>query len=84
MIETIGSLLQGSFKAVSAPGKVVKNVLGGGKAGSAAQAALNVTAPTIAFGAYQKGKEKQQYQDIAQAIQTSDVKPDYESDNIEW
>jgi hypothetical protein len=82
MIETLAAILKGTFKAVSAPGKVAKNVLGGQKLGSAAQATINVGAPTVAFGAYQQGKEREQYQQLAQAIQSSDVKPNY--DNIEW
>lgn len=82
MIEILASVLKGTFKAVSAPGKVVKNALGGQKLGNAAQAAINVGAPTLAFGAYQQGKEREQYQQLAQAIQSSDVKPNY--DNIEW
>jgi hypothetical protein len=82
MIETLAAILKGTFKAVSAPGKVAKNVLGGQKLGNAAQATINVGAPTLAFGAYQQGKEREQYQQLAQAIQSSDVKPNY--DNIEW
>lgn len=82
MIEIIGSLLKGGFKAVSAPGKVVKNVLGGGKAGSAAQAALNVGAPTVALGAYQTGKERKQNDEFMAALQSNTTEPDYSQ--IEW
>ena len=82
MVEMLSSLLKGTFKAVSAPGKSVKNVLGGGKLGSAAQATVNVAAPTVALGAYQKGKEKEQYQQLSAAIQGSTTKPDY--DSVEW
>lgn len=82
MVEMLSSLLKGSFKAVSAPGKAVKNVLGGGKLGSAAQATVNVAAPTVALGAYQKGKEKEQYRELSATIQGSTTKPDY--DSVEW
>ncbi len=82
MIEIIGSLLKGGFKAVSAPGKAVKNVLGGGKAGSAAQAALNVGAPTLALGAYQTGKERKQNDEFMAALQSNTTEPDYSQ--IEW
>jgi hypothetical protein len=82
MIETLAAILKGTFKAVSAPGKVVATALGGKSAGKAAQAALNVGAPTVALGAYQTGKEREQYQQIAQAIGGSNTKPDY--DSVEW
>lgn len=82
MIEVIASLLKGTFKAVSAPGKVIKSALGGKKIGSAAQAAINVGAPTLAFGAYQQGKEREQYQQLSQVLKGSTVKPDY--DSVEW
>jgi hypothetical protein len=82
MIETLGAILKGTFKVVSAPGKVAKNVLGGQKLGSAAQAAINIGAPTVALGAYQTGKEREQYQQIAQALAGGNQKPDY--DSVEW
>jgi hypothetical protein len=48
IIDTIGGILKGAFKVVSAPGKAVKNVLGGGRTGKGAQAALNTT--SIVYG----------------------------------
>lgn len=82
MIETLTSVLKGTFNVLGKPGRVVKSALGGGKVGTAAQTALNVGAPVVAFGAYQKGKERQQYQDLAAALQGSNVNPDYES--VDW
>ena len=82
MIEILASVLKGTFKAVSAPGKVVKNALGGKKLGNAAQATVNVGAPTLALGGYQQGKEREQYQQLAQALSGSEQKPDY--DSVEW
>ena len=82
MIETLAAILKGTFKAVSAPGKVVASALGGKAAGKAAQAAINIGAPTLALGAYQTGKEREQYQQIAQAIEGGNQKPDY--DSVEW
>jgi hypothetical protein len=82
MIEILSSILKGTYKAVSAPGKSVKNVLGGKKLGSAAQSVVNVGIPTLAYGAYATGKEKQQNQQLTQAITGTKVKPDYNS--VEW
>jgi len=82
MIEVMASVLKGTFKAVSAPGKIVKNALGGQRLGSAAQASINVGAPMVALGAHQKGKEREQYQQLSAALQGSNTKPDY--DAVEW
>ena len=82
MVETLTSLLKGTFNVLSKPGRVVKSALGGGKVGTAAQTALNVGVPMVAFGAYQQGKERQQYQDLAAALQGSNINPDY--DSVEW
>ncbi len=82
MIEVMASVLKGTFKAVSAPGKIVKKALGGQRLGSAAQASINVGAPMVALGAYQKGKEREQYQQLSAALQGSNTKPDY--DAVEW
>lgn len=80
IVQVFSGVLKGGFKAVSAPGKAVKSVLGGGKVGSAAQAAINVGVPLAALGGYQKGKEGEQYLELAQAFQAN--KANY--DNIEW
>lgn len=82
MIEVLTSILKGTYKAVSAPGKAVKTALGGQKLGSAAQASLNVGVPLAAFGAYQTGKEREQTDQLMAAIQSSNVQPDYSK--IEW
>lgn len=82
MVEMLTSLLKGTYKAVSAPGKSVKTALGGQKLGSAAQASLNVGVPLTAFGAYQTGKEREQTNQLMAAIQSSNVQPDYSK--IEW
>jgi hypothetical protein len=82
LLEWMVGILKGTWTAVSAPGRAAKAALGGGKAGSAAQATINVGVPMAAVGAYQTGKEREQYQQLSQAIQGSNVKPDYES--VEW
>jgi len=82
MVEMLTSLLKGTWNVISAPGRAVKAALGGGKVGTAAQTALNVGVPLVGFGAYQQGKEREQYQQLAAAIEGSNTKPDY--DSVEW
>lgn len=59
MVETLTSLLKGTFNVLGKPGRVIKNVLGGGKVGAGAQTAFNLGVPLVAFGAYQKNKERE-------------------------
>lgn len=82
MVELLASLVKGTYKAVSAPGKSVKSVLGGGKLGSAAQASLNVGVPIAALGAYQTGQERKQNDEFMAAVQSNNIEPDYSQ--IEW
>lgn len=82
MVELLASLVKGTYKAVSAPGKAVKAGLGGGKLGSAAQASLNVGVPIAALGAYQTGQERKQNDEFMAAIQSNNVEPDYSQ--VEW
>lgn len=82
IVKYLGKGLKYGMKGVSAPGKFISKSLGGEKLGMAAQSAFNVGAPTVAIGAYEKGKEREQYQQIAKAVEGSNVKPNY--DNIEW
>lgn len=82
MVEFLASLVKGTYKAVSAPGKAVKTALGGGKLGIGAQTAINVGVPLALIGGYQTGKEREQYQQLSTAILGSTTKPDYNS--IDW
>jgi hypothetical protein len=82
MVELLTSLVKGTYKAISAPGKGVKSVLGGGKLGSAAQASLNVGVPIAALGTYQTGQERKQNDEFMAALQSNNIEPDYSQ--VEW
>jgi hypothetical protein len=82
MVELLTSLVKGTYKAISAPGKGVKSVLGGGRLGSAAQATVNVGAPIAALGTYQTGKERKQSDEFMAAKESNTVEPDYSQ--VEW
>lgn len=65
MVEMLKSLLTGTVNVVKGtanvlgkPGQALKNVLGGGKVGAGAQAALNVGVPLVGIGTYQQYKER--------------------------
>lgn len=77
IIEVFGAIVKGTYKAVSAPGKVVKKVLGGQKVGSAAQSALNVGVPIVAIGGYQKRRERQGYEELSNVLSQTNIEPNY-------
>ena len=68
IVDTLTSILVGTVKTTSkvihAPGKAVSALVGGGKLGSAASAAVNVALPVTAIGTYEKGKERESYRDM--------------------
>jgi hypothetical protein len=71
----VGSILKGAFKVVSAPGKGVSKVLGGGKLGKGSQAALNTTA--IVYGAEKALGGQGSGESEAPNIDFSEVKIDF-------
>lgn len=76
--------VKGTTKVLSAPGNVVKTALGGKGLGNVAKTTVNTVAPLAAIGTYQKNKERQAYKEIGDAISGSNVKANYNSDQIEW
>lgn len=77
IIDTLGSLLKGTFKAVSAPGKAIKNVLGGEKLGKAGQAAFNTTAVLGGIGAYEKGKKREYENALELSLSNPNIESEY-------
>lgn len=82
LMDVLGKILKGTFKAVSTPGKVVKNVLGGGKLGKGSQAALNTTAVLGGVGVYEKGKKREFDKTIEQGLSNPNIPSDYNYDDL--
>jgi hypothetical protein len=78
LINSIKAVLGFGLKVLSSPGKLASK-LGGGKA---VQATANTLTPLAALGTYQKYKERDEYDQISNALSGSNVKPDY--DSVEW
>ena len=78
LINSIKAVLGFGLKVLTSPGKLVSK-LGGGKA---VQATANTLTPLAALGTHQKYKERDEYDQISNALSGSDVKPDY--DSVEW
>lgn len=78
LINSIKAVLGFGGKVLTAPGKIAAK-LGGGKA---VQATANTLVPLAALGTYQKYKERDEYDQISNALSGSNVKPDYNS--VEW
>ena len=83
-VEIMTAGIKGGGKALSAPGNIVKTTLGGAKVGEVGKTIVNAGAPLVAIGAYTKNKERRAYKEIGDAIQGSNVKADYNSDQIDW
>ena len=82
IVDTLGSLLKGGFKAISTPGKTIKNVLGGQRLGKGAQAALNTTAVLGGVGAYEKGKKREYDNALEQGLSNPNVSSEYNYDEL--
>lgn len=77
MVETLTSLLKGTFNALGKPGRVVKSALGGGKVGTAAQTMLNVGVPVIALGAHQQGKKREYENALELSLSNPNIESEY-------
>ena len=78
IVNIVKSILTGTFKVISAPGKFIEKSLGGGKLGTGTKAGLNTTAVVGGVGTYQNTQKLKQNKEINQIFGGGEIKPEFD------
>ena len=78
IVNIVKSILTGTFKVISTPGKFIEKSLGGGKLGTGTKAGLNTTAVVGGVGTYQNTQKLKQNKEINQIFGGGEIKPEFD------